>query len=85
MAILDMFDKLDDIIYKPVETVCDWIKAPLNSFEHKRDMKKIQQAADIEARQTAIATNAANMVNKAANISNTYCCHLYIIHLPILS
>lgn len=49
MAILDMFDKLDDIIYKPVETVCDWIKAPLNSFEHKRDMKKIQQAADIEA------------------------------------
>lgn len=49
MSVLDMFDKLDDIIYKPVETVCDWIKAPLNSFEHKRDMKKIQQAADIEA------------------------------------
>lgn len=49
MGVLDMFDKLDDIIFKPVNTVCEWIEAPLRSFEHKRDMKKIQQAADIEA------------------------------------
>ena len=43
MGFLDMFDKLDDIIYKPVEAVCDWIKEPLQVFEHKRDMARDRQ------------------------------------------
>jgi hypothetical protein len=34
--LLNMFDKLDDIIYKPIELVTDWAKEPLRSFEHKR-------------------------------------------------
>ena len=39
---LDMFDKLDDIIYKPVETICDWIKEPMNALEAGRDRKKMK-------------------------------------------
>ena len=53
MAVLDMFDKLDDIIYKPVETVCDWIKEPLRAFEHRREMKR--QQMNIEATERANA------------------------------
>ena len=29
MGFFDMFDKLDDIVYKPIETICDWCKEPL--------------------------------------------------------
>lgn len=47
MALLDMFDKLDDIIYKPVEAVCEWTKEPLKKWEHKRNMET--QAQNIEA------------------------------------
>ena len=49
MAILDMFDKLDDILYKPVELICDWVHEPLRRMEHKRDMQKEQNLAEIEA------------------------------------
>lgn len=38
MSVFDMFDKLDDIVYKPVEAVCDWIKEPLRKWEHARNM-----------------------------------------------
>ena len=49
MAFLDMFDKIDDIIYKPVEAVCDWVGEPLKRWSHKRDMESVEQAARIEA------------------------------------
>lgn len=49
MAILDMFDKLDDIVYKPVEAICDWIHEPLRGIEHKRDLQAQRNLADIEA------------------------------------
>ena len=49
MSIGDIFDKLDDIIYKPVEAVCQWIQEPLRSFEQKRQMKAAQNQADIAA------------------------------------
>lgn len=48
MSIGDMFDKLDDIIYKPVEAVCNWIQEPLKLFEQKRQIKVLQNQADIE-------------------------------------
>ncbi len=38
--LLNMFDKLDDIIYKPIEAVCDWLTEPLKSWENKREIKK---------------------------------------------
>lgn len=48
MAFLDMFDKLDDLIYAPVNTVCEWTKEPLRRAESKRQQVATQQAADIE-------------------------------------
>lgn len=47
MAFLDMFDKIDDIIYKPVEAICDWTKEPLRKWEHERNMEA--QAENIAA------------------------------------
>lgn len=49
MAFLDMFDKLDDIIYKPVEAVTDWVKEPLKKWEHKREMESERNSAEVEA------------------------------------
>ncbi len=53
MGLLDMFDKVDDIIYKPVETICEWTKEPLKKWEHKRDMETQTQniAAEERARE----------------------------------
>ena len=36
MGLLKMFDKLDDIIYKPIELITDWAKEPLRRWEHRR-------------------------------------------------
>lgn len=49
MGLFDMFDKLDDIVYKPVEALCDWIGEPLKKWGHKRDMESAEQAAKLEA------------------------------------
>ena len=48
MAILDMFDKLDDIIYKPIETICEWAKEPLRRSQAKREADERNQEANIE-------------------------------------
>lgn len=68
MAFGDMFDKLDDIIYKPVETICDFIKEPLRVFEHKREMQRQQaetqrQQMNIEASERANAAARAHELN----------------------
>lgn len=47
MGFLDMFDKLDDIIYKSIEAITDWVKEPLKRWEGERDIEK--QAALINA------------------------------------
>ena len=49
MAFLDLFDKLDDIIYKPVEAICSWTTEPLKRAEDKRKKGDVQQQADIDA------------------------------------
>ena len=49
MAFLDMFDKLDDIIYAPVNSICEWTKEPLRRWEHKREMDTRQHEAEVEA------------------------------------
>lgn len=51
MAFLDMFDKIDDIIYKPVEAICEWTKEPLKKWEHNRNMET--QAQNIAAEERA--------------------------------
>lgn len=48
MGVLDMFDKLDDIIYKPVETLCDWVEEPLRKWGHEREMADAAQTAKRE-------------------------------------
>lgn len=40
MAFLDMFDKVDDIFYKPVETICNWLTCPLKKIEHNQEMER---------------------------------------------
>ena len=37
--LFDMFDKLDDIIYEPIETCCEWTKEPLKRWEHEREQQ----------------------------------------------
>ena len=37
--LFDMFDKLDDIIYKPIETCCEWTKEPLKRWKHEREQQ----------------------------------------------
>ena len=49
MALGDMFDKLDDIIYEPVKTICFWVTEPLKQFEDKRKKSDVSQRAEIEA------------------------------------
>lgn len=48
MGLFDMFDKLDDIIYKPVEAISNWIQEPLKVFEAGRERKKMEKAAELE-------------------------------------
>ncbi len=40
MAFLDMFDKVDDIVYKPIETICSWLTCPLKKIEHNQEMER---------------------------------------------
>ncbi len=48
MKLLDMFDKLDDIIYKPIELVTDWAREPLEVRDHKRKEQSADNALERE-------------------------------------
>lgn len=47
-AIVNPFDKIDDIVYEPIHAISKWIEEPLKKFEHNRKMAEQRQAADIE-------------------------------------
>ena len=68
IPVLDMFDKIDDIVYEPVSAISDWIKQPLKSFEHKREMKSKEQDARIQKemmdKQAEIETKAREQAAK---------------------
>lgn len=49
MAFFDMFDKLDDIIYEPVQAICSWATEPLKQFKDKRKKSDAVQQAALEA------------------------------------
>lgn len=67
MAILDMFDKIDDIVYKPIETICEWTKEPLKYFQNKRDEKAKDQEIEREIdKKTAEADIEAEKERKQA-------------------
>ena len=46
--IWDLFDKLDDIIYKSVETFCEWTKEPLKRWEHDREQQAERNCVENE-------------------------------------
>lgn len=48
MGLFDMFDKLDDIVYKPVETICNWVEEPLRRWDHGRNLASNEQNAQID-------------------------------------
>ncbi len=47
-AIVNPFDKIDDIVYEPVHAISRWIEEPLKKFEHDRKMKEQKQAVELE-------------------------------------
>ena len=47
-AIVNPFDKIDDIVYEPVRAISRWIEEPLKKFEHNRKLQEQKQSADIE-------------------------------------
>lgn len=48
MAFLNMLDKVDDFFYKPMETICNWLKEPLKIFEAKRNMTAEEKKHELE-------------------------------------
>ena len=46
MNVLSMFD----VVTGPVNAVCEWVKAPLKRFEHKRKMQMMDKEADVTIR-----------------------------------
>ncbi|MFW6026885.1 MAG: hypothetical protein ACOCRX_11135 [Candidatus Woesearchaeota archaeon] len=49
MGFFDMFDKIDDIILEPISAISDWIREPLNKWEHKRNIQSAKTEAEIKA------------------------------------
>ncbi|MDO5296224.1 MAG: hypothetical protein Q4F00_06215 [bacterium] len=47
---LEMFDKLDDIVYEPIKLVCAALRQPLKNMEAKRDAQIARENKEHEAR-----------------------------------
>lgn len=73
MGFFKMFDKLDDIIYKPIEAMTDWAKEPLKRWEHKRQMEKekalIKEESENRIREKESEINLA--IKKETQIKKT--------------
>lgn len=48
MALFDMLDKLDDIVYEPIRVVCDYLREPIKAVDSHIEVKKERKKADIE-------------------------------------
>lgn len=48
MGLMNMFDKLDDIVYLPVKAVTNWLEEPLRRKEHERELEKSKQPFELE-------------------------------------
>jgi hypothetical protein len=51
MNVLEMFDKLDDIIYEPIKLFTDWAREPLKDREHKRSIEASIAEHDIKTKE----------------------------------
>jgi len=65
MGLLDMFDKLDDIVYAPVKAVSNWLEEPLRRMDHKREMESAQQAVELEVWRAQEQEKLRQAANKA--------------------
>lgn len=65
MSIFKMFDKLDDIIYKPIESVCDWITEPLKGRAHKRDIETREKKSELRIKEKEAAADLKKSIKKA--------------------
>lgn len=61
MGMLDMIDKLDDIIYEPIKLITDWAREPLKSREHRRS---------IEANERKIKAESEAKIKEASYVAN---------------
>lgn len=48
MGLLDMFDKLDDIVYEPVHVVCQYLCEPVKAIDAHIEMRRERKSVDIE-------------------------------------
>ncbi|WP_303819046.1 hypothetical protein [Ruminococcus flavefaciens] len=48
MEFLDLFDKIDDIIFEPVKAICNWTRESSHRFEADRDAPKREQENELE-------------------------------------
>ena len=53
---LTMIDKLDDLLYAPVDMMVSWIKEPLEMLHHRRDMAKAKTESEIKMKEKEIET-----------------------------
>jgi serine phosphatase RsbU (regulator of sigma subunit) len=51
IALDDFFGKFDDIIYKPVETVCNYLNEPLETIHAVRERKNMEQVSKLRQRE----------------------------------
>lgn len=62
MNVLNLFDKIDDIIYEPIKLMTDWAREPLKERENRRQMARDQYSAHVETEEKIKqASHAANL------------------------
>ena len=47
------FDKVDDIVYRPIDAISKWIEEPLNKWEHQRELDALRAKDQLDAAQKA--------------------------------
>lgn len=66
MAILDMFDKLDDIVYEPIKYICDFLRSRDNlEAEQKKadiEIKMANSKIELEIKRRKLNTEIDNMI-----------------------
>ncbi len=65
MTILKMFDKLDDIIYKPIELITDWAKEPLRRWEYGRREEDADNRLKREIERETAVNKIESEINRA--------------------
>lgn len=55
-AVFKAFDKIDDIVYRPVDAVSKWIEEPLQKWQHQRELETLKEKDRLDAVQHARLT-----------------------------